>query len=324
MGARSLAAAGGLALAGAAGCECTPSFRECDAVNPEHLAAMPSTLQETGLFEPATSVRPYRPRFELWTDGATKRRWIALPEGGTIDTSRMDAWNFPVGTRFWKEFARDGIVIETRMLLKHGEAADAWTPMAYLHDGGRDAVAVPGGAVDAGGTSHDVPDAASCMGCHGGTPSGILGFSMVQLPHEGRDGDLGIADLALEGRLSHPPSKPLVIPGDDETVEALGYLHANCSHCHNGARPARAGARCFDPQSELDLMLRPGELDRLEATAAYRTGVGTFIQPGDAEGSEVIVRARSRDPWWGMPALGTERVDESGVAVLETWIEQLD
>ena len=42
-------------------------------------------------------------------DRAAKRRWIQLPEGATIDTSDMDYWQFPVGTKLWKEFVRDGV-----------------------------------------------------------------------------------------------------------------------------------------------------------------------------------------------------------------------
>lgn len=309
-------------------CQCTPSFRECAPIEEPLVAALPARLSETGLFDPATGeiaagVRAFTPRFELWSDGATKRRWISLPPGARIDTTDMDAWRFPVGTRLWKEFTRDGVVVETRLLWKHGDAAGAWTPMAYVHRAGGDAVATPAGRVDALGTAHDVPSAASCRGCHAGTESGVLGFSAVQLPWTARDGEVGLERLVAEGLLSVPPAREAVIPGDATTTAALGYLHANCSHCHNQERPARSGPRCFDPENDLDFMLRTRELDRPEATATYRSAVGTAVIPGDPEGSDMIVRARGRDPWWGMPALGTERVDEDGVATLARWIRGL-
>src|SRR5688572_27347644 len=71
----------------------------------------PARLSDTGLFVAGSSaeVHPenisFSPQYPLWTDGATKRRWIRLPRGKFIDASRPDAWKFPVGTRLWKEFS---------------------------------------------------------------------------------------------------------------------------------------------------------------------------------------------------------------------------
>jgi hypothetical protein len=47
----------------------------------------PQTLQETGLYSDFASLRidpshlAFSPQYPLWTDGATKRRWISLPPG---------------------------------------------------------------------------------------------------------------------------------------------------------------------------------------------------------------------------------------------------
>src|SRR5690606_3462582 len=51
----------------------------------------PPSLSGTGLYADGThgpladGVRAYAPQYPLWSDGLTKRRWIALPEGATID-----------------------------------------------------------------------------------------------------------------------------------------------------------------------------------------------------------------------------------------------
>ena len=82
---------------------------------PAQLSAVPARLTETGLYADlradalAPGVLPYRPQFELWSDGASKRRWISLPPGTRIDTSDMDSWQFPEGTKLWKEFSRDNV-----------------------------------------------------------------------------------------------------------------------------------------------------------------------------------------------------------------------
>src|SRR5690349_12344978 len=68
----------------------------------------PTNLSETGLYADfpsrtlAAGVIRYSPRFELWSDGADKARFLLLPAGTTIDTSDMDNWVFPVGTKAWK------------------------------------------------------------------------------------------------------------------------------------------------------------------------------------------------------------------------------
>ena len=81
---------------------------------------LPKRLSATGLFVPgstrlAAGVLAFSPQYPLWSDGTRKRRWIQLPPGASIDASRVDAWEFPVGTKVWKEFGY-GRAIETRMI----------------------------------------------------------------------------------------------------------------------------------------------------------------------------------------------------------------
>src|SRR5688500_4148724 len=70
----------------------------------------PMTLMDTGLCvdaactQIASGIHAYTPRWELYSDGATKRRWIYLPAGAKITTTNNDHWEFPVGTKLWKEF----------------------------------------------------------------------------------------------------------------------------------------------------------------------------------------------------------------------------
>jgi hypothetical protein len=183
---------------GMTGCRCSPPFRSCPEVEPALLAGLPDRLSATGLYADTTAgtlaegVYAFTPRFELWSDGAAKRRWIHLPPGTAIDTRDPDSWVFPEGTRLWKEFVRDGTRVETRLLFKHGPEPQAWTPVAYIWDGD-DARLAADGAANAAGTAHDVPSAAQCRGCHGGTRSSVLGFSAVQLPIVGEPGELDLA-----------------------------------------------------------------------------------------------------------------------------------
>src|SRR5687768_14016035 len=84
-------------------------------------APLAPTLAATGLFEAGSAERvragnfEFTPRHAHWTDGMAKRRWLYIPPGTAIDTSDPDRWEFPRGTRAWKEFSADGRV-ETRLV----------------------------------------------------------------------------------------------------------------------------------------------------------------------------------------------------------------
>jgi hypothetical protein len=307
------------------------SFRQCPEALPERLSQEPAKLSETGLFADlrtevlADGVVAYRPRFELWSDGAKKRRWAYLPPGAKIDTSDMDAWQFPEGTKLWKEFTRDGVRVETRLLHKVGPGAEDWVAIAYVWDtDAGDAFATPEGLENARGTPHDVPPARDCMGCHGGTRSRVLGFGAIQLAHSAPDDEMSLDRLRREDRLTKLPPSSLHVPGDATTQQAMGYLHANCAHCHNQHRPPSSGPRCFDPRKEFDLSLRVDQLTKPEITPVYTTAVGTLIMPRDADASPLF-RRFGHDAFLRprMPPLGTETVDAAATPLLRAWIQAM-
>jgi hypothetical protein len=117
-----------------------------------------------GMTAVAADARPYAPAFELWSDGATKRRWIRLPAGSRIDTADMDDWRFPVGAELWKEFSVGGRRVETRLLKRIAAGDDGWAGVAFVWRADqRDAIASVDGVPDALETTHDVPAARACM-----------------------------------------------------------------------------------------------------------------------------------------------------------------
>lgn len=309
-----------------AGCD---DYKSCPAVTSAATEGLPLHLSETGLYADLASetlapgVRPYHPSYALWSDGAEKRRWILLPEGATIDTTDPDDWRFPAGTRLWKEFTRDGVRVETRLLEKLGPNDADWAAMSYVWDDTGDALATPAGKPNARGTAHDVPAADRCMGCHGGRKSRVLGFSALQLAHPADPGELDLAGLVDEGRLSRPMATDITPPGDADTRAALGYLHANCGHCHNQTRPDADGPRCFDPQNDLDFWLRLDKLASPEDTPTYESAVGHVFKRGDADGSKALRLMQNRDGGLQMPPLATEKVDREAVDMLSRWVDGL-
>ena len=285
---------------------------------PEPDSTQPFWLSETHLYRDiarkqlASDLHAFEPRFALWSDGAEKQRWLRLPEGTTIDSSDPEHWQFPVGTMLFKEFALDGKRLETRLIARTGPGRDEYWMGAFAwNDDETDALWLPDGAQNVRGTEHDIPKRKQCFTCHDGEPGRVLGVSAVQQPEiEPRMLTRAVPQLALH-----------------EELEAIGYLHANCAHCHNPSGSAR-------PDTDMNLRL---SLDaaRPEDTAAYLTSVGVAmqyfehagadlrVQPGDAAHSGVIVRMNDRGPKTQMPPLATEFVDERGIDTVRSWIERL-
>jgi hypothetical protein len=301
----------------------------CDEPADADLARLPARLSETGLFADVPSdalalgVRAYRPQFALWSDGADKRRWVSLPVGSRIDSADPDDWSFPVGTKFWKEFTRDGVRVETRLLTRWGTGQADWIGAAYIwNDDGSDAGLSAYGAENAGGTAHDVPAAGECMACHGGTKSVILGFSAIQLAHDADDGGVTLQTLNEENLWSEPISNQPRVPGDATERAALGYLHANCGHCHNQDRPARTGARCFDPDNDFDFRLSVHALGSVADTPTRKT-IREAVKPGAPGASRLIDLMSQRGLFKQMPPLASERVDPDGVELISAFIREL-
>ncbi len=100
----------------------------------------PADLRDTGLYASWTEkrIRPdnlaFSPQYPLWTDGATKRRWVHIPRGKWVDASRPDDWVFPPGTRFWKEFGF-GRPVETRYLERRRDGTWLYATYVWSEDG---------------------------------------------------------------------------------------------------------------------------------------------------------------------------------------------
>jgi hypothetical protein len=282
----------------------------------------PSRLSETGLYRDfasralADGVLRYDVRYQLWSDGAAKERYFQLPPGSQIDTSDMDRWRFPVGTKAWKEFRSGGRLIETRLLHKIGE--DEWWAGAFLwNDDESEALLAPDGQLDARGTSHDVPSQLDCAICHSSWNDGLRGVGAIQLS--------ALLEWSAAGLLSAPPAMEFRPPGSGVVQDVLGYLHGNCMSCHHQSNLPGA--------VEIILELKVGELSP-EDTGLYRTAIGrktrhtipggidTAIVPGMPDQSQLLVRMSRRD-YWQMPPLASELVDESATAKVRDWILSL-
>lgn len=289
-------------------------------------------LSATGLYEDiatdriASDVMAFEPAYFLWSDGATKRRFLYLPPNTQIDTSDMDHWVFPLGTKVWKEFTRGAVRVETRLLEK---TERGWLMLAYVwNDENAEANVTLLPVENARGTDHDVPSRGECLECHGGQPDRVLGVSAIQLSHD-KPG-LTLTQLIDDERLTDPPSAPFVLPGDALDQATLGMLHANCGNCHT------PGTVAFERAAGMELWLSVDSLSSVEATNTFRTTVGVDlvwferpgftkrIEPGEPMQSALWFRMDSRGDETQMPPIASKDIDMTGVDRLFDWIDRLN
>jgi len=312
-------------------------------------APLPRHLHDTGLFVAgsATEVRPenlpFSPQYPLWSDGAKKRRWLYLPPGTTIDASHADAWEFPRGTRLWKEFSYDRPV-ETRYIERLPDGS--WRFASYIwNDAGTDAELAPAAGVpqlstaQTPGGRYAIPSQEDCRACHEGAAVPVLGASALQLsterdslaPHaDPQNADtVDLRELVARGLVENLPASladhaPRIVASNAAERAALGYLHGNCGHCHNDAGPL----------ASLDFSLAQSVTDaRASFTRTLRSTVNEPSQfvvrnishrvvRGRADASVLALRMRSRDPLIQMPPLGTHLADTEAITLIERWINQ--
>ena len=265
--------------------------------------AFPEQLHDTGLFSPGepdrlgAGVESFEPQHPLWSDGASKRRWIRLPPGTVIDAHDPDRWRFPRGTKLWKEFSHGGPV-ETRYLELGPDGQ--WRFATYVWNAdGRSARLAPAGGLTlsvegAPAGRYEVPSRADCLACHAGARSPVLGFGALQL---GPD----LRRWMREGRLRHAPAgwrdRPPLVPGVTEAERAArGYLHANCGHCHHAA-------------------------GGVPVPLVLAQDVAGSAAPAPAQLHEALRRMSTREPRQQMPPLGTRIPDSHGQALLRAWLD---
>jgi len=335
-----------LAFAVASAPAAAPAIAMLDAAT-DPAAPLPQRLRDTGLFgDDGTTVRAdivaFAPQYPLWSDGATKRRWMRMPAGTWIDASRPDAWEFPRGTRLWKEFSQ-GRRAETRLIERLADGTWRFTAYAWNAEG-TDAVLVPedGKTIDVPGAPegrYAIPSRLDCLACHEGAQVPVLGFSALQLSPD-RDpfaphGERASADrvdlrtLAERGLVRNLPQSLLDVPpriAVDSAVAraALGYLHANCGHCHNDGGALLGvdmvlSQRVDDPTASVARTLK-SLVGRGTRFRSRDTGAVKRVVPGHAEASLVSVRMRTQNPMARMPPVGVEVVDDEGATLVERWI----
>ena len=317
------------------------------------MAMPPTSLKDTGAF-PAfpdlTQLHPraysFKPKHELWSNGLGKARFGVLPVDKKINTSVRDAWDFPVGTLFFKTFFQEPGAggkprpVETRLIRRSATTGDPnvqWEFFVYQWNStGTDATLaeirnrIPVQVTVGTATfMHDIPKRGDCWNCHIGNKSPIIGFDELRLnvTTPGKT-QTQLAEVMAKGWLTQSPTAPfLEITDTNPTQKAVKeWIHGNCAHCHNGEQPLEPGAR----YPQLDLRWDKFMADTInKRTMTVGTAVGTRIVPGRPVESilflavEGPMNSANNSQVKIMPPVGVNVTDKPAIATLRQWIMSL-
>jgi uncharacterized repeat protein (TIGR03806 family) len=347
-----LLAAGMRGEAGAYGLGSRPQAQAYLQLPPVAGAGFPPRLSQTGAFKdvanaaPADALIPYDLIVPFWSDGATKSRWVSVPDGQKIKFAPTGEWVFPRGTVFVKTFTlatndlnpASARRLETRLLVC--DAAGGVYGLSYKwRADNRDADLLETNLTEliAVRTATGVrtqawyyPSRQDCLTCHTANAGYVLGVKTRQLNRDYAyasgvtDNELrawnhlGLFEPALhEAELKNFPALARVNdPARSLEDRARSYLDANCAHCH---RP-RGTVATFD--ARYDTPLARQNLIQGRVLIDERLDNPRIIAPNDRWRSVLFMRADTTEPF-KMPPLARNTIDEGGMTLLRQWIESL-
>lgn len=298
-------------------------------------SSLPARLSQTGCFDaqrnwqPASGVLPFEVNSPLWSDGASKERFLALPDGKQIHIEANGDWTLPIGSVLIKHFRLGGRLIETRFLVRHTDGD--WSGYTYeWAEDQSDAHLLESAKVKQVGTqTWHYPSRAQCMACHTEVAGRSLGLETGQLNRTASYQTTGrmanqlstLNHIGLfDAPLTEAPAFLAALPNPGDRSKALdararSYLHANCAMCHQPGGPGR-GPEDFRFTTPAAAM---GAIGVEPTQTNFGVEGAKLITPGRPDLSIVSLRAHMLETG-RMPPLGRNLVDEAGVALLDQWI----
>lgn len=310
---------------------------------PEKLSDL-NVFKNLNTLTPTEGIIPYSVNSPLWSDGALKKRWIAIPEGEQIDFRSNTNWIFPEGTVFIKHFELplsddgDSKRLETRFFVIGKDNQNYGVTYKWNEDDSEAYLLSIGEKedfiVERNGITFtqtwDYPSRDQCMSCHNPTADHVLGFNTHQLNKDHTYINMGMTMNQIEF-LSQEDMFFQEIPNvnelhksyalEDESVDLelriLSYLDSNCSSCHRlGGVPKVS----MDLRSTVPLPLQNTVSFETNSLASIQNNL--IIKPGDHANSELWIRDASLKEN-KMPPLARNLIDEKYIELLAEWIDGL-
>ena len=321
----------------------------------------PALLSQTGAFAdlsmltPTNGLIPYDVNTPLWSDGAVKRRWIAVPNDGApysaneaIGFGATGEWTFPNGTVFIKHFdlpvddRNPSIVrrLETRLLARDTNGAVYGVTYKWRADNS-DADLLTGSLSEdititntSGGTriqNYYYPSPQDCLACHNPNANYVLGIKTRQLnrnftyPATGRTDNqlrawnhLGLLNPAINETNISSYAKLVALSDSTASLEdrARSYLDANCAQCH---RP-KGVFTYFDARYDTPL----ANQQIINGAVINPLGIdGTRVIVPQSTNQSVMYQRLNTTASFKMPPLGRNVIDDQAVSVFIGWINSV-
>ncbi|HEY5232614.1 MAG TPA: FN3 associated domain-containing protein, partial [Verrucomicrobiae bacterium] len=320
--------------------------------------SLPPLLSEAGVFNntpsmtPTAGLIPYAPNVILWSDGAAKTRYMAVPNnGGTLTPSQQigfaptNYWTFPAGTVFVKTFqlntdtSNPNVLrrLETRLLVRDINGAVygvtyKWRPDYSDADLLTNSLYENITITNSGGIlttqSWYYPSPSDCLQCHTPVANYVLGVNTRQLNGNQTYPSTGVTDNQLRTLNRLGLFNPAFNETNIATFEKLSaltntsasfedrvrsYLDANCAQCHQ----PRGTGPTFDARYDTSLT------NQNLIYGALKPDGHAMIVPRDIWRSEIHQRMDTTNTTIRMPPLARQDIDTNAVAVLEDWINSL-
>ena len=299
---------------------------------------------------PSLNVIPYEPASSLFTDYASKKRFIWMPEGvAATYVQDRKVLDFPVGTILIKTFYYTTIqpgnvtkMIETRLMVRK---SDGWKFYEYLWNTAQTDADLVTGFDFANGSSQNItfakpsgeiittdyriPSDGECFACHKineiATPIGVKPQNLNHNHTYGTSSMNILQKLVTQGYLGSYPSTIVSTVDYRDTTQSLdlrlrSYLDANCAHCHQDEarcyyRPLRFPFGLTNIDSNIGICLVADE----EISPTLQK----VITPGNYNKSIMHYRLSSNEESERMPLLGRTVVHDEGVSLLQQYISSL-
>lgn len=302
---------------------------------------------------------PYDLAIPLFTDYASKYRFVFVPEDQKATYAATAAFDFPVGTVITKTFAlpadtaERGIenenLIETRLLIKR---STGWIALPYVWNKDKtDAVLDINGEAISTSIIHDetsyslnygVPDPAKCKRCHQVDNK----FAPIGPKARYLNSDYAYS-TGTENQLQHWVAAGILesLPSNSEEIDAVphftdstdinaiapselekyakGWLDINCGHCHRTG--GDASNTNMHVNYELNFSSTKNEHCVCQKPISFGGGsLAWIITPGNADTSIMLFRMNTKDAGDRMPPLGRDLIHSEGVNLVKAWINSME
>jgi uncharacterized repeat protein (TIGR03806 family) len=299
------------------------------------------------------NVVPYELNSPLFTDYASKKRYIVLPEKTKILYKELGVLDFPKGTVLVKNFYYKGsilekedkdIIIETRLLIKD-TITGKWQALPYLWNESQTEayLYIFGKDLEVGikrnealnsklNFTYSVPNTNMCKNCHVKGKSIVpLGPSASQLNRinstlKNNQLEYLLVNNQLKGveSIKDIPKLPDYRDENSGTINerARAYLEVNCAHCHQKEGSAKTSGLHLSYQIKDEYTLG---VNKPPVAAGKGSGNLAYdIVKGAPEKSILLYRMKHLEPDVVMPEIGKNTLHKEGISLIEKWISSME